>query len=118
MRGAGVQPVFLYMIELPDNPTINDLQLFVAARCKERGWDDRTDIERLMFLTEEVGEVAKEIRRATGRHGYKPGTKAALGEELVDVLNFIFDIANANNINLEQSFRAKWEAVATRTWEA
>lgn len=105
------------MIDLLENPTINDLQKFVAAQCEERGWTDRTDVERLMMLAEEVGEVAKEIRKATGRHGYKPGTKDALGEELVDVLNFVIDIANANNINLEQAFRAKWHAVATRKWE-
>ncbi len=106
------------MIDLPENPTIADLQQFVAARCEERGWTDRTDIERLMFLTEEVGEVAKEIRKSTGKHGYKPGTKEALGEELVDVLNFIIDIANANNIDLDAAFRAKWQAVSTRTWES
>lgn len=106
------------MINLPDNPGVADLQKFVAARCKERGWTDRTDIERLMFLTEEVGEVAKEIRKSSGKYGYKPGTKEALGEELVDVLNFIIDIANANDIDLETSFRAKWHAVATRTWES
>jgi NTP pyrophosphatase (non-canonical NTP hydrolase) len=106
------------MIDLPENPTIADLQKFVAARCKERGWTERTDIERLMFLTEEVGEVAKEIRKRGGKYGYKPGTDEKLGEELVDVLNFILDIANANGLDLEQAFRAKWHAVATRTWES
>jgi len=107
------------MNTLPENPTIKDLQEFVAARCRERGWDNRSDIERLMFLTEEVGEVAKEIRKLSGKYGYKhPGTTEHLAEELVDVLNFIIDIANANDINLEEAFRAKWTAVATRRWEA
>lgn len=106
------------MTELPENPTVADMQKFVAARCKERGWDERTDIERLMFLTEEMGEVAKEVRRISGKYGYKhPGTTEHLGEELVDVLNFVLDIANSNNIDLEQAFRAKWHAVSTRSWE-
>lgn len=113
-----MHPAYLLM-DLPKEPTIQDLQRFVAARCEERGWQNRSDIERLMFLSEEVGEVAKEIRKLSGKYGYKhPGTTAHLAEELVDVLNFIIDIANANNIDLEVAFRAKWQAVATRTWES
>jgi len=107
------------MDELPSNPTLGDLQRYIAARCKERGWDKHSDIEKLMFLTEEVGEVAKEVRRMTGKHGYKrPENTDHLGEELADVLNFVFDIANSNDIDLEKAFRAKWDTVATRIWEA
>lgn len=106
------------MTDLPTSPTIVELQKFVSTRCKERGWDNRTDIERLMFMIEEVGEVAKEVRKISGKYGYKhPGNTDHLGEELVDVLNFVIDLANSNDIDLEKAFRAKWLAVATRRWE-
>ena|ERR1700712_2816119 len=98
--------------------TLADYQTYIKTICEERGWDERTDIEKMLFLTEEVGEVAKEIRKHAGIYGYKtPETTDGLGEELVDVLNYILDIANVYNIDLTHAFQRKWETNSTRIWE-
>ncbi len=46
--------------------TIKHLQEYVAAKMKERGFDDETLHERLLLLAEEVGEVIKACRKASG----------------------------------------------------
>jgi NTP pyrophosphatase (non-canonical NTP hydrolase) len=104
------------MITLKPNPTLANLQAFVEAHCQERGWNARTAIEKMLFLTEEVGEVAKAVRLQHGIAGVKPDNTDNLGEELVDVFNFLLDIATEYDIDLETAFRAKWQRTATRVW--
>lgn len=105
------------MINLDKVQSLADLQAYISEQCIKRGWDKRTDLERMAMLTEEVGEVAKEIRRHQGRMGYKkPENTDHLAEELIDALNFIVDIANSNKIDLEKAFKTKWDAVQTREW--
>lgn len=106
------------MAILTDQPLLADYQKFILESCKERGWDKHTPIEKMMLLTEEVGELAKAIRKESGAFGYaKPDNTTHLAEELVDVLNYVLDLANDFDVNLEEAFRAKWKKTATRTWE-
>ncbi|MGF7229062.1 MAG: MazG nucleotide pyrophosphohydrolase domain-containing protein [Candidatus Saccharibacteria bacterium] len=104
------------MTLLKEQPLLVDYQQFIFDICKERGWDKRTITEKMLFMTEEVGEVAKAIRKELGFDGKKPETIDHLAEELVDVLNYVLDIANNYDIDLESAFRAKWTKNATRTW--
>ena len=104
------------MTTLPQQPTMADYQTYIDTICKERGWDKRTALEKMLFMTEEVGEVAKALRKELGYDGSKPETIDHLSDELVDVVNYVIDIANMHGIDLEAAFRAKWEKNATRTW--
>jgi NTP pyrophosphatase (non-canonical NTP hydrolase) len=103
------------MTNLPAQPTMADFQTYIKDVCRERGWD-KSVLEKMMLLTEEVGEVARAIRKELKIGDTKPETADHLAEELVDVLNYILDIANSYNIDMEAAFRAKWAKNATRTW--
>jgi NTP pyrophosphatase (non-canonical NTP hydrolase) len=73
----------------------------------------------MLFLTEEIGEIAKAVRKEHGTYGYnKPETSDHLAEELADAFNYILDLANHYDIDMEEAFRKKWQKNATRTWEA
>lgn len=104
------------MADLPNQPTLSQLQSYIDEVCRERGWDKRAVTEKMLFLTEEVGEVAKAVRKELGYDKDKPETTEHLAEELVDVLNYVLDIANQYDIDMEQAFRAKWQKNATRKW--
>lgn len=106
------------MATLPAESRLSDLQQFIAETCRERGWDKRSAPEKVMLLTEEVGEVAKAIRKELGLGSQKPETTDHLAEELVDVLNYVLDLAIQYDIDMEQAFRAKWQKNATRTWQS
>lgn len=105
------------MTDLKAQPILADYQKFISDVCAERGWDKRTTLEKMLFLTEEVGELAKAVRKEAGSYGYqKPDNTDHLAEELVDVFNYLLDIANVYDIDMEQAFRAKWKTNASRTW--
>lgn len=105
------------MAQLKPQPTLADVQRFIADVCAERGWNTRTPLQKMVLMTEEVGEVAKAIRKEEGIGSKKPDNTDHLAEELVDVLNYLCDLANDYNIDLETAFRAKWEKNSTRSWE-
>ncbi|CAN5662419.1 MazG nucleotide pyrophosphohydrolase domain-containing protein [soil metagenome] len=105
------------MADLKQQPALADFQIFIQDVCRERGWDKRTHLEKMLFLTEEVGELAKAVRVDAGKYGYqKPDDISHLTEELADVFSFLLDLANGYEVDLEQAFRAKWNKNSTRKW--
>lgn len=107
------------MANLKQPATLAELQQFIKDVCAERGWDKRTPLEKMLFLTEEVGELAKAVRIDAGKYGYKkPADTEHLSEELADVLSFVLDLANSYEIDMEEVFRAKWHKNSKRQWYA
>ena len=69
-------------------------------------------------LTEEVGELAKAIRKTQGLYQEKARQKhLELEEEFADVLSYLLDLANYFQVDLETAFREKEQINANRTWE-
>src|SRR5438094_8735910 len=106
------------MAQLPETPTLKDLQHYVADVCQERGWTKDSPSEKFMLFVEEVGELAKAMRKAAGL--YQERAKACelpLDEEFADVLSYLLDLANCFGIDLEAAFRAKELLNQARSWE-
>ena len=67
-------------------------------------------LEIMSAITEEVGELAKEVNNRFGPRTKKsPDDKAELSEELTDVLFNLICMANSQNINLEEAWKKKME---------
>jgi len=104
--------------QLPENPTLNDLQRYVAAVCQERDWTKDTPPEKFMLFVEEVGELAKAMRKAAGLYDEQARPREiSLEEEFADVLSYLLDLANCFQVDLEAAFRAKEQVNQTRKWE-
>lgn len=91
---------------------VQDFQNWVDHYYQLRGWSELDIFVRIGFLSEETGEVARAIRALEiGRD--RPDeeqtsyiyNKAALTEELGDVLGNIAVIANKYDISLEDVFK-------------
>jgi NTP pyrophosphatase (non-canonical NTP hydrolase) len=106
------------MIELPEKPTLKDLQIHIKRTGEERGWDKNNHLEIFLLLAEEVGELAKAIRNRTGLYAedHVQNKRDELEEEFADVLNYLFDLANCFDIDLEKAFRLKDKINAERSW--
>lgn len=106
------------MAQLSERPTLGELQRYVAEVCQERGWTKDSQSEKFVLFIEEVGELAKAMRQATGLYAEpaKP-VRLALAEEFADVLSYLLDLANAFEVDLEAAFRAKEQVNQARTWE-
>jgi NTP pyrophosphatase (non-canonical NTP hydrolase) len=105
------------MAELSANPTLPQLQQYLDAVCQERGWSQDNYAEKFLLFTEEIGELAKAIRKTRGLYQeHARQNTLNLEEEFADVLSYLLDLANYFKVDLEQAFRAKEAINATRTW--
>ncbi|TKI63288.1 hypothetical protein FC756_18490 [Lysinibacillus mangiferihumi] len=88
---------------------------------KKRGWYDLNSFIRVNFLTEEVGEVSKAIRTieiGRDRPDEETPTKnqqlANLKEELGDVLDNLFILADKYDIDLTEIMESHKEKLMKR----
>src|SRR5713101_2836305 len=106
------------MAELKETPTLKDLQDYLAQICQERGWTKDSPSEKFVLFIEEVGELAKAMRKAAGLYEeHAKRRDMSLKEEFADVLSYLLDLANCFKVDLEEAFRAKERANESRTWE-
>lgn len=106
------------MLHLPENPTTKDLQEYVVALEKERGFTDQSAIQKGLLLGEEVGELFKAIRKHDSNLRVDENSQShSIAEELADVMIYLCAIANKYDIDLEQAFREKEEKNKTRVWK-
>ena len=106
------------MAELPEHPTLSDLQRYEAEVCEERGWTKDSPAEKFLLFVEEVGELAKAMRKVAGLYAEQAKPRdMPLEEEFADVLGYLLDLANCYGIDLERAFRAKEQVNQSRTWD-
>jgi NTP pyrophosphatase (non-canonical NTP hydrolase) len=106
------------LAHLPENPSLRELQRYVNEICQERGWTKDNYSEKFLLFTEEVGELAKAIRKAQGLYKEQAKqTRFELEEEFADVLSYLLDLANYFQVDLEKAFRNKEHINSSRIWE-
>ncbi len=103
-------------MNLPAKPTLADYQKLVAHLVVERGFDKETVPEVFTLLVEEIGELAKAIRKFNGQKVGAHSKQHDIEEEAADVLWLLVDVCNRLDIDLEKAFRDKEEKNKKRTW--
>ncbi|HET6622813.1 MAG TPA: MazG nucleotide pyrophosphohydrolase domain-containing protein [Candidatus Saccharimonadales bacterium] len=98
--------------------TLKDLQKHLEATCRERGWDQRSITECFLLFSEEIGELAKAIRKETGIKGEaRPeDSRDNLRGEFADVLNYLLELANRFDVDLTEAYFEKNAINQKRTW--
>lgn len=109
------------MREFPKNVSFPEAQAWVAQMCKERGFENDSPEELFLLFTEEIGELAKAIRRVRDLHARGNRSEEEkqhnLREEFADVTLFLLDLANNFSVNIEEAIREKEKINNTRTWK-
>ena len=106
------------MAYLKDDPTLKELQHYLAEVCQERGWTKDSPSEKFLLFIEEIGELAKAMRKTVGLYEEQAKQRdMSLEEEFADVLSYLLDLTNCFQVDLETAFRAKEEINQSRTWE-
>ncbi|MCH8074363.1 MAG: hypothetical protein IIC64_00930 [SAR324 cluster bacterium] len=91
---------------------LNELVVHVEAKRLEWGFEDTP--ERLMILlTEEVGEIATELRKSW--RGL--GDAHRMGAEIIDALTYLLRLAGCFRVDLEAAVTEKERRNAARSWE-
>lgn len=97
--------------------TLTELQQHLDQTVKENGWDKNSITEVYLLFIEEVGELAKAIRKTTGFKGQKEDSRDNLREEFADVLNYFMELANRFDVDLTEVYFEKHQKNTTRTWK-
>jgi NTP pyrophosphatase (non-canonical NTP hydrolase) len=94
------------VIHRPGEP-LKALQSYYSRAASSRGWGSEDAAQCMLLLTEEVGELARSIRRYAGlsRHGADSSENAA--EELADVQLYVVHLANVLGIDLASAVSDK-----------
>lgn len=101
---------------LPEKATIQDYQAYIAKVVVQRGFVQESLPEIMLLMLEEIGELAKVVRKTSGMKTDVTALHSSAEDELADVFNYLLDIANNLGIDLEQAFRNKEEKNKLRTW--
>jgi NTP pyrophosphatase (non-canonical NTP hydrolase) len=97
--------------------TIRHLQDYIEKKIKDRGFEDESLHERLILLTEELGELAKACRKISKMNvDPKREIKNTVGEEITDVLNMLFAVGIKLGLDIEKEFIAKEALVDERRY--
>jgi len=109
------------MITLPDAAPMKEYQRYIHDLEAMHGWLRLDLVHNCFLMGEEVGELFKAVRKYEklfdeGRGTPTEEAKAHVGEELVDVLNYLLAIANRVGVDVEQAFREKNARNQERTW--
>jgi len=99
-----------HMTILKNQPTLRDMQNYVAEIEVERRHDHEVMAKKFLMLVEEVGELMTADRKKPKliKPDHNPQF-ASLDEELADILSYLCSIANHLGVDLEAAFRNKEE---------
>lgn len=105
-------------LTLPAEPTLGDIQKYVRLLEQERGFTKDSVESKCLLLAEELGELAKCIRKSHSTLGVDAAKKYDFDTagEIADILIVLTAIANRLQIDLEQAFRQKETKNKQRTW--
>ncbi|MFA6601632.1 MAG: MazG nucleotide pyrophosphohydrolase domain-containing protein [Candidatus Paceibacterota bacterium] len=99
------------------NHTLKELQTYFAEKSKERGFDKETAQDTLLLMMEEVGELARAVRKQSGIKTDNKSKIYPIQEELADILIYLLHISNILKLDLEESFWKKEEENKKRVWK-
>jgi NTP pyrophosphatase (non-canonical NTP hydrolase) len=106
------------MSYLKPQASLANLQAYCAEHYSERGFET-TPVQECLLLSEEVGELAKAIRKDKAVSGMTIDDNSHVGDvahELADILWVVSAIANMYEVDLEQAFKEKEAINHGRTW--
>jgi NTP pyrophosphatase (non-canonical NTP hydrolase) len=113
-------------LEFPEPMSLAALQQHSVAVCRHFGWDEHSHEKAFLLMMEEIGELAKAMRKSMGfaieqNNPLKPvnnheTVRLNLQEEFADVLNYFIELANRFDIDLEEAYRQKTIANFQRQW--
>ncbi|ACY14224.1 MazG nucleotide pyrophosphohydrolase domain-containing protein [Haliangium ochraceum] len=99
--------------------SLHALQHYVHQVVVDRGFDDESPRDIMLLMVEEVGELAKALRKYIGLKidADKADRYNTLQDELADVFIYLLDLASGCDIDLYEAFFAKESKNHKRFWK-
>lgn len=106
------------LMSMGQNVQLRDLQAYIDEMVNIRGWAGETPQDTLLLLTEELGELAKEVRKSCTaiQTDLSRRSKADLEGERADVFLVLMALCRTLNIDLTRAFIRKELINCDRKW--
>ncbi len=103
---------------LNEKSSIAEIQTYIKDMKKDRKFDGVTIEREMMLFLEELGELAKAIRKNTkGRLDITKEYNTNVEEELADCFIYLLSIANMNHVDMFKAFKDKETKNCERVWK-
>ena len=105
--------------KLSDKSSINEIQSYIKKVMEVRGFNKEKSSDKILLWVEEVGELAKAIRKNEKKLGIdktKEYNYSSIESEIADVFIVLLSICDILNIDLFKVFLDKEEENIKRTW--
>ena len=105
--------------KLSNESSINEIQSYIKKVMEIRGFNKEKSSEKILLLIEEVGELAKAIRKNENKLGIdktKEYNYSSIESEIADVFIVLLSICDVLNINLFRAFLEKEKENIQRIW--
>lgn len=100
------------------NSNLNDIQRYITKMMEANNFKN-TSLELFCYLTEEIGELAKEIRKNEKNMDMdiKKEYDSCLKHEIADVFIYLLAICDSYKIDLFEAFKEKEKINLDRIWK-
>ena len=105
--------------KLSNESSINEIQSYIKKVMEVRGFNKEKSSDKILLLVEEVGELAKAIRKNENNLGIdktKEYNYSSIESEIADVFIVLLSICDILNIDLLKAFLNKEEENIKRIW--
>lgn len=106
--------------DLNDKNSLREVQQYIKKVIEIRGFSDESIQEKMLLLTEEIGELAKAIRRhkvGMAVDVNKPQNSSSIEGEIADVFIVLNAVCNVLNVDLFNCFKNKEDENIRRIWK-
>ncbi len=100
-----------------DLDALRRIQAYIWQMNIDRGFNTEDAPKKMLMLTEEVGEVAKAIRKLSGLKFDKLTSQSDLAEEIADVFIVLLGLAGMTGIDVAEAVRSKEKKNSKRNWK-
>ena len=104
-------------MDLPSDDSLKKLQAYVWQMNIERGFNSDDSSKKLVMLMEEVGELAKAVRKEAGLKFTDTTRLTDLKEELADVQIVLLGLSSMLNIDMFDAVLDKEAKNRKRVWK-
>ncbi len=103
---------------MDENTTLAFLQQYVDEMIHIRGWQDETPQDTMLLLTEELGELAKEVRKSCTniQNDTAKAKTSNLSGEIGDVFLMLMALCRTLDVDLLKAFKEKELVNCNRKW--
>ena len=105
---------------LKSSSTLSYIQVYIKKVLDLRGLSNQTVKDKLLLLTEEIGELTKAVRKNLSGASVDPNrinNYDSVESEIADVLIVLISVANVLNIDIFKSLKEKEEININRKWK-